>query len=222
MNTWCISDTHCMENQLVLPEGIDLIIHAGDMTNSKDAVQNEVEFRKSIEWFLNLPIKHKVFIPGNHDRWAMKKYNVDFVKDQGIHLLIHEYLELEGLLFFGSPYTPTFMNWSFMVSRDRITRYWEQIEKCDILITHGPPKGILDLSVSRSGMLEQCGDNALLRAVKRLKPKLHIFGHIHNRDGCINNAIIKPYGEETIFINASCATDNKFSHGIKNGICTKI
>lgn len=73
-----------------------------------------------------------------------------------------------------------------------IKQYWDKIDiNTDILITHGPPHGILD---EVNGCNVGCEE--LLLAVQRIKPKYHIFGHIH-----------EGYGQKTIdgttYINCS-------------------
>jgi len=214
MTTWLISDTHMQHNSLIVPKDIDCVIHAGDSTNYYDWMNNQLEFNDFIDWFSNLPIKHKVLIAGNHDAWATKKYNVDKVKSLSIHYLEHEYMELEGKLLFGSPYTPTFGTWHFMKDRGKLGRYWEALtENIDILITHGAPKSILDLSHDKNHILEYCGDSALTKAVFKFQPKYHVFGHIHDSENCFNSGITKLSCSTTTFINASCVTDGKFNQG---------
>lgn len=97
-------------------------------------------------------------------------------------------IELEGVKIWGSPITPTFFNWAF--NRDPgadIQKYWNKIpEDTDILVTHGPAYGILDLSRN-----QHVGCKDLLEKIKKLSNlKLHCFGHIH-----------EPYGKETKIIN---------------------
>lgn len=213
-----VSDTHGKHGEIKIEEGIDMIIHCGDSTNYYDIIPNEIEFRSFLEWFLALDVKYKVLIAGNHDAWAIKKYNVDFIKSKGIIYLEHEYVSIEGLKIFGSPYTPIFGNWHFMRDRSKINKYWEFLEpNIDILITHGPPKGILDLSRNRENVLEYCGDKALLNHVLRVKPKYHCYGHIHDYKDCLNQGV-RIY-EGITFINASVVEDGKFdyppsSHGV--------
>jgi len=217
MKTWLISDTHSYHDLLTVPEDIDMVIHAGDSTNPYGWVQNQPEFEAFYEWFVYLPIQYKVLIAGNHDAWATKKYNVDRVKESGIHYLEHEYVELAGLKIFGSPYTPNFGEWHFMKDRSKLDEYWKQVpENLDILVTHGPPKGILDLSRNRDNVLEYCGDQALFnRVVGDIKPKYHVFGHIHNFEDCINQG--RRIYKDITFINASVVTDRQFGVLSSNG-----
>jgi len=135
LKIWNISDTHAHHNLLEIPENIDMVIHSGDSTNYFDIVRNQPEFDLFIHWFAHLPVKYKILIAGNHDAWAMKKYNVDKVKDLGIIYLEHEYVEIENNLIFGSPYTPTFGNWHFMKDRGKLGKTWEILyEGIDILV----------------------------------------------------------------------------------------
>lgn len=186
-----ISDTHGQHEQLSLPGG-DLLIHAGDVSSRGD----ELEISDFLSWFSKQDFEHKVFIAGNHD------FHFDRVTQQEISELIPadlHYLNdsgviIEGLKIWGSPVQPRFFDWAF--NRDRgadIARHWEMIPKAtDILITHGPPFGILDETVS--GMNVGCED--LLETIRQTKVKLHVFGHIHEAYGVEESGGVK-------FVNAS-------------------
>jgi Icc-related predicted phosphoesterase len=214
MKTWIISDTHGQHDSLKVPI-VDTIIHCGDSTNYYDLVNNQIEFNNFIKWFNELPIKNKVLIAGNHDCWATKKYNRDLLKDLGIIYLEQEHYELEGRLLFGSPYSPTFGNWYFMRDRSKMYKCWEHLEKgIDVLITHTPPKTILDLNENQEGKLEFCGDNSLLKKILKIEPKYNVFGHIHSNENIINTGIRQITGCSTIFINASCVTDGRINCGV--------
>lgn len=176
MKILAISDTHGFHEQLQIPEGIDMIIHAGDISNSRGPVQNGFEFLDFIEWYKKIPVKYKVLIPGNHDRLLESVYMAD--KAEMHHL-------------------------------------WAAIpDDTDILVTHGPPKGMLDLAYDRENNLEYWGDKALLRRVLQIDPTYHIFGHIHENKDCYNKGIRTNEGSRTRFMNASCVTDGEFSRGL--------
>lgn len=217
MKIWHISDTHGFHNQLVIPEGIDLVIHTGDASNYLDPYTNEPEVRKFIDWYEQISIPNKIFIPGNHDT-SIERGLVrasDFIS-RGIHILNHDWMDVNGIKIFGSPYTPTFGQWAFMKSRETINRVWEQIpEGMDIIAVHGPCKGILDLSRDRQNVLEFCGDGALRKHVlNRVKPKYFLSGHIHNFEEIINTGFrhLPDYG--ITFSNAAGVTDRKFNYGL--------
>lgn len=217
MKIWHISDTHGFHNQLVIPEGIDLVIHTGDASNYLDPYSNEPEVRKFIDWYEQISIPNKIFIPGNHDT-SIERGLVrasDFIS-RGIHILNHDWMDVNGIKIFGSPYTPTYGQWAFMKSRETINRVWEQIpEGMDIIAVHGPCKGILDLSRDRQNVLEFCGDGALRKHVlNRVKPKYFLSGHIHNFEEIINTGFrhLPDYG--ITFSNAAGVTDRKFNYGL--------
>ena len=214
-----VGDTHTFHNQLIVPEA-DIMIHSGDATNPRDPYINEKEMREFIDWYQTINIEHKFFIAGNHDISIERKLVVkkDFEK-AGIIYLEHEFIKVDGLSFFGSPYTPTFgIGWAFNKAREKIDRAWESIpNNIDVLIVHGPPKGILDLSENRNHELEFCGCSALRKHVLyRLQPKLMCFGHIHNFQGILNAGTKQVAGYETIFSNGSCVEDGRFDKGIVN------
>jgi Icc-related predicted phosphoesterase len=109
-------------------------------------------------------------------------------------MLINEDIEVMGLRFWGSPTTPLYGG-AFGLSSpaDRVRLYAKIPDDVDVLISHGPPQGILDQS---PGSPEHAGCPELLEAVNRLKPKLHVFGHVHGAHGMVSN-------EETLFVNAA-------------------
>jgi Icc-related predicted phosphoesterase len=103
-----------------------------------------------------------------------------------------------------------------MKARDKTHFVWDTIpDDTDILIVHGPPRGVRDLSYNRDNDLEMCGDRALVTAVMRVKPKLMLFGHIHNFKD-IENQGVSTYHRlpNTKFSNASCVEDGKFAYGL--------
>jgi len=102
---------------------------------------------------------------------------------------------IDNVFFWGSPYTPEFMDWAFMYPRGSAARqYWDQIPyNLDVLITHGPPLGILDQAMPGGAHL---GCEKLLEAVKEKKPKIHLFGHIHGGAVTFENGV-------TRFVNAA-------------------
>lgn len=195
----CISDTHNAHNQLIVPDG-DILVHCGDITMGGI----ELEFKDFNDWLGTLPHKYKIVIAGNHDlllEKSSKTYknrlfsNAKYLENDGY--TIEEY----GLKIWGSPITPEFNNWAFMKQRGaEIAKVWEKIpENIDLLLTHGPPYGILDLVEYRGP--QGCSD--LKEAIKRVKPKFHIFGHIHEGYGAGRTT-----GLDTGFIN--CSIMNRF------------
>jgi Icc-related predicted phosphoesterase len=218
MKLWHFSDTHELENQLKVPDGIDIAIFSGDCANSKISALNSNKMEDFLEWYAKLDIKYKIFVAGNHDvaleRGLIKKENFD---QMGITILHDSMVTVENLKIWGSPYTPTYgVDWAYNESKQKIKRHWDLIpDGVDIIVTHGPPKGKLDLSTSKNGLLEQCGDSALNKAILRINPALHCFGHIHNSDDITNAGTMTI--NNIIYSNGSVVTDRKMDVISSNG-----
>lgn len=200
-------------------DGVDVVIHSGDCSNYKNSVLNTNEVLDFIEWYKSIPVKHKIYVAGNHDTSIEKRYvRKEQFSDAGIIYLENDGITIEGLNFWGSPYTPTFNQWAFMKARDKINKVWQNIPTdTDVLVVHGPPKGVRDLSYNMAGTLEMCGCSALMKACWKLKDRLKLvaFGHIHNMKGVDTNQGISHYSHTpTIFSNAACVYDGKFDMGL--------
>ncbi len=197
MKITLISDTHGKHHspKLQVPDS-EIIVHAGDFT-SMGTLEQVIDFLK---WYSELPHPYKVLIGGNHD-FLLEKNALLFksLLPDNIIYLENESVEIEGIKIWGSPITPWFYDWAFNRERgEDIRRYWEQIpDDVDILVTHGPPYGHGDKTLR--GELVGCED--LLEFVLKIKPKYHVFGHIHEAYGITQN-------ESTTFINASCLNLN--------------
>ena len=220
MKIWHISDTHTYHGLLTVPEGIDMVIFSGDCSNPYNPYLNREEVRNFIEWYKSLDIKHKIFVAGNHDTSIEFGHikPLDFA-ESGIIYLENQSVKIEGLNIFGSPFTPSFGYWAFMKRRDKMHELWKHIpDNTDIIITHGPPKGILDLSYDRQNNYDRCGDTSLLKRCLAIKPKLVCFGHIHNCEDIINagTLTLSAY-PETTYSNGSVVTDGKFGRLMSNG-----
>ncbi|HBR56581.1 MAG TPA: metallophosphoesterase [Blastocatellia bacterium] len=201
MKIVCISDTHNYGEQISVPDG-DLLIHAGDATFN-GTIEEIARFN---HWFSSLPHKHKVFVAGNHD-WLFERQNslARSLLDPQITYLQDSAAVIEGVKIYGSPWQPRFYEWAFNLARGpEIAEKWRMIpDDVDILITHGPPNGILD-AVSRKWGIENTGCEELRKRVEEISAlgrlKLHVFGHIHCGYGVDNRFGIK-------FVNASTCDD---------------
>jgi Icc-related predicted phosphoesterase len=211
--------THTYHNLLDVPEDIDMVIHSGDATNPKNPYLSEDEMQNFIYWYSLLPIKHKVFVAGNHDVCIEKNFiKKDDFERAGIIYLENDYIEVKGIKIWGSPVTPTFGEWAFMRARHKTHELWQQIpDDTDIVVVHGPPATILDLSYNRKNELESCGDSALMKRLLDINPKLCLFGHIHNCKDIINAGTRKLSIRDTIYSNGSVVTDGKFGKLSSNG-----
>jgi len=217
----CISDTHSLEAKIQhIPDG-DILIHAGDFTNT-GTLKEVVDW---MDWMETLPHPVKIVIGGNHDltldeeyyeanwrRWHTSKEDGAEARrllreSKNIIYLADEAAEIYGYRFYGSPWQPEFCGWAFNLDRGKeCSQAWDKIpDKTDILVTHGPPLGYGDRcepSGNRAGCLD-----LLAAVVDRIEPLYHIFGHIHEGYGATTNGI-------TTFINAStCTLGYKPTHG---------
>lgn len=206
----CISDTHGKLDEIVemVPDG-DVLIHAGDFTNYGD-VNEVIQFNAAMGM---LPHKHKLVIAGNHElgfedgeemtvqqlaSLNMLGINKAYEMLTNVTYLCDKMVDICGIKIYGTPWHPM-PGYSFFRERGAaILQKWNNIpNKVDVLITHTPPLGHGDwnTSIKANGVL--CGDAELLNTVEyRVKPKYHVFGHIHQKHGASTNG-------RTTFINAS-------------------
>jgi Icc-related predicted phosphoesterase len=182
MRVITISDTHERHEEIVLPAG-DVLICAGDVTANGRLPSLE----RFARWMNGQPHAHKILIAGNHDfcfeekpalaRQVMREHapSVHYLQDSGV--------EIEGLRVWGSPWQPRFYDWAFNLDRGApLAEKWALIpDDTDILVTHGPPFGVLDLTPA--GMRVGC--EALAERLEALRVRLHVFGHIHHSHGVI-------------------------------------
>ncbi len=186
----CLSDTHNFNEEITVPDG-DVLIHAGDAT-MRGTIDEIVFFN---QWFKKQPHRHKIFVAGNHD-WLFETNNrlARELLDNSICYLQDSHIEIEGLKIYGSPWQPRFYDWAFNLNRgEEMAEKWKMIPAdTDILITHGPPHEILDLTPNG----DSAGCEELRKIVEKIRPKVHIFGHIHSGYGTIEKFGVK-------FINAS-------------------
>lgn len=194
-----ISDTHGLHDQMTddLPGG-PILIHAGDVTGRGTMT----EINRFLDWFTGLPYTHKIFIAGNHDfGFEVVRHNTEEgirIPDNVIYLQ-DDFVVVEGIKIYGTPWQPRFFDWAFNLNRgEQLAEKWKMIpDDTDILVTHGPPFGILDRT--KEGLNVGCDD--LFNRILDVKPKIHVFGHIHEGYG-MNNI------DGTTYINASMLNRN--------------
>lgn len=193
MRIVALSDTHYRHQYVTVPDG-DVLVHAGDLTRSGDPA----ELAEVMRWFARLPHRRKIIIAGNHD-WVfdLKSATAASLVPAGVTYLQDSGCEIDGVKFWGSPVQPTFLHWAFNRSRGaEIDQHWQKIPpNTDVLITHGPPHGILDLVGD-----EHVGCEMLRRRLEVIRPACHIFGHVHCARGSVTH-------EGTTYINAAICTE---------------
>jgi Icc-related predicted phosphoesterase len=193
----CISDTHSKTPATRIPNG-DLLIHAGDLTD----IGSVSEIQKQIDWLKTLHSKsttdgwpgfqHVVVVCGNHDSYfdprsrsqhdKKMKATLDWGK---IHYLEHSsvsltFSESRTLKVYGAPQIPKCGGKEFAFQYIRGQDAWSNTipDDIDVLVTHNPPKWHLD--IPENGGL---GCEWLLKEIWRVKPTLHVFGHVHAGHG---------------------------------------
>jgi Icc-related predicted phosphoesterase len=198
-----LSDTHNQESFDVPCDGIDVLVHCGDLTMAGTVDQIDAVAM----WLARLPVRHKIIIAGNHD-WLFqinRKEAERHLRPAGAIYLQDSSVMIDGVKFYGSPWQPWFFDWAFNFpkgkkGRDRAQKTWAKIpHDTDILLTHGPAYGLLD----RNPGQEHCGDRDLLERLEVVKPTIHAYGHIHHSAGTMVR-------DETLFVNA-CICDESYS-----------
>lgn len=211
-----LSDTHEKQAEIgTLPE-CDFLIHCGDMTYKGEFFP----IRDFVQWFEKQPARYRICIVGNHELTTdinHSKYNpairAMLADNKNFHYLENNQVVLDGIKFYGSPAQPWFFDWGHNFQRGaEIRKVWAKIpQDVDVLITHGPPFGVLDRvkKHKKNGDNEHAGCADLLEIVERYKPKLHCFGHLH-QDGLrvATNGI-------TTFVNGAVLDDDyRFRAGV--------
>ena len=171
-----ISDTHGAHRKLTLPKG-DILVHAGDLINvcGKNEIAQMAQIKDVDDWFGEQDFEKVICIAGNHDK-PFEKGLINTMSNAVY--LENEHYEYKGIKFFGSPTQLPFFG-CFNSGEEALADIYNQIDDVDILITHGPPFGILD-TPSRG---DNAGSMALTSAVDRIRPKVSVFGHIHDSYG---------------------------------------
>ncbi len=172
-----VSDTHGAHP--ALPAG-DVLVHCGDLTH----FGSFAELKQEGSWLKSLPFKHVVLIAGNHDVALGNLYDKGLEEQTrkllfgDIHYLRDSGVMIEGARFWGSPWIPPYAG-VFNLPEEELRSKWHLVpEDTDVLITHGPPAGVLDGGT---------GSPTLSKAVAHIKPTIHCFGHVHEARGQVKN-----------------------------------
>lgn len=160
------SDTHGCHQKLSIPENIEILICAGDVTNGFSGSEMEHFFK----WYASIPADLRIFVPGNHEIiFDLFPQRAKLTLPDNVVLLENTGISYKGITFYS------------VAARSWLHSETEIPANIDFLITHGPPEGILD---------EHRGCPLLRETVFKSKPVYHVFGHIHSLGGkreVINN-----------------------------------
>jgi predicted phosphodiesterase len=172
----CLSDTHNLHERVRIPDG-DVLLHAGDFTGR--GTPREVEAFG--EFLRRLPHRHKIVVAGNHDFLFQRKPERARAMLGELTYLEDASVRIDGLHLWGSPWQPWFHDWAFNLPRGQaLAEKWALVpDGVDVLVTHGPPFGVLDRTITG----ERVGCHELTLARARIRPRLHLFGHIHESYG---------------------------------------
>jgi Icc-related predicted phosphoesterase len=191
-----LSDTHMLHRRLEVPAG-DVLVHSGDFTGEGTFD----DYTDVFSWLDSMPHKHKLLVAGNHDslfqqfakliRQRLPK-SITYLEDSGT--------TIDGLNFWGSPWAPGYpwMAFTYRAIEGSEMRWTSVPDDTDVLVTHGPPHGILDCDYTG----QRIGDASLYKRVEAIRPKLHLFGHVHAQNGEMSR-----FG--TTFVNAAVGDDHE-------------
>ena len=189
MRICLLADTHRNHREVTIPS-CDLLIHAGDFCRFEERDEETLEDVDA--WFAEVPAARVIAVGGNHDfPLYLREFRFDhaeFLEDSGT--------EFRDLKIYGSPWCPDLVNFAYFAPGPQLRERWRAIPSgIDILVTHVPPHGILDLPTAGNVHL---GCPFLRAELDRIRPRLHVFGHVHASHGQVREAGIH-------FVNAAIA-----------------
>ncbi|MCK4814440.1 metallophosphatase domain-containing protein [bacterium] len=179
MKLLLLSDTHGQNDVLKTLPATDVLIHCGDSTQY-GSTDNLREFA---EIFGDCNATFKLVIAGNHDACFQKHpfESKDILLANGILYLEDEGVKINGIKFWGIPWTPPFLDWYFMANEEKRIEKWGQVpDDVDVLMSHGPPYGVLDQLIKGG---KRVGSVEHRNKVFSIQPTLNVFGHIHEQYG---------------------------------------
>ncbi len=179
---------------------VDVVVGAGDYSACHEGLEETIAALSKIG-------KPTVLVPGNNEtdrelRKACRGW-------RSCHVLHGEGVTIDGIRFFGAGGAcETPWGWSFDLTEAEFTRAFAACSAADVLVTHAPPRGIMD----RRGSMH-VGSASVLDAIDRIAPRLHACGHAHEffgeeftcgavrvvnagPDGCVIEILAEKVGEQ--------------------------
>ncbi len=174
-----MSDTHGVLP--VIPE-CDLLLIAGDVCPVQDHsldAQREFLHGPFKRWLEEVPARDVVLVAGNHD-FIFERLPEAIPTDWRCTYLLDREARIQGLRVYGTPWQPWFTNWAFNLYEPDLAKKFALIpDGIDVLVCHSPPEGFGDMLLDG----EAAGSSSLLGAIQRVRPKLTVFGHVHEGRG---------------------------------------
>ena len=172
-----ISDTHGAHEELGELQG-DVLIHCGDFESIFESDPQIVE--KVDDWFARQRFGRIYCVGGNHDEELERRVALT---DQPFKnaIWLHERRDMfRGYCFYGASWVPYLRDFPFFADADALEAAWARIPgDVDVLMTHTPPKDVLDVSSKGQSL----GCPHLAERLKQVAPGLHCFGHVHKSRG---------------------------------------
>lgn len=196
----CVADLHGFLPEIPV---CDVLLVAGDICPTGDetpGTQRRWLHSTFAKWLAGVPARAVIGVAGNHefvgevDPGALRELDWHYLQDEG--------LELDGVTYYGSPWTATFQDWAFMLDEDELARRWDAIPAgLDVLCVHSPPLGYGD-EVGEFSI----GSESLLTAIDAQAPALCVYGHAHDGYG------LRHRGASTLINAAYCGADYRPAH----------
>lgn len=175
----------------------DVLVVAGDFQCHHDPARAAAWFDTRVRAWLaktGLPADRVVYVPGNHDRVFAE--HPGLVAGLPWTVLADAGATVAGLAVWGTPWTLRYGKYAFMGDDPGLAAPFALIpDGLDVLVSHGPPRGVLDRTADGLDV----GGESLLAAVRRVRPRLHLFGHVHEGRGLAAGA----YGPGTLAANVA-------------------
>lgn len=187
MRITCISDTHSKHQYLDTNQLLDCdtLVHAGDFTGYGSESQ-AIDF---LQWFDTIQVPHKVLIAGNHDSITTRPEFRELLQKHALSVtyLCNESITIDGINFWGSPYSNLFGSWSWMLPEEELRPIWDSIPlNTDIVVTHGPAHMYADRVNNDWSFSPNVGSPSLTEQLQILPNlKAHVCGHIHESQGIV-------------------------------------
>ena len=192
-----LSDTH--GSKVAVPDG-DILIHTGDFSVGRGTTKDCIRFD---QWMSELPHKHKILVPGNHDGYCQQEPEDAQGLLEHVEMLIDRAIIIDGIMIYGSPWSVKFLDWAFML--DEIQLYWKYKfipVGTRILATHGPAYQCLDyLGVEWKCDDMHAGSKSLRSVIEKLGIEYVLCGHIHNGYGEMADGM-------TTYLNSAIMNDD--------------